>query len=419
MVISQGKPGDGIRVSRVAFTVHAMSIHGIFNRNAIFVTILLSACCILLLMPSLYDSPYARDEQRYIGRVLEADNARVRQFGLVKSGVQSLSVVLLDGPYAGRHIRADNILLGKMESDKVFRASDKVFVVVSTDGDKITAATAYDHYRFGTELLLLAAFALFICAMAGWSGAKALISFCFAILMMWKILLPGVMRGMDPIGIALLVTSSIAGAALFGAAGVSRTALTAWLGSLVGTALTAVLAFVLFPPFQLHGAIQPFSETLLYSGFEGLNLERLFIAAVFLGASGAVMDLSIDVSAAMGEIARKRPDLSIKELMRSGLVVGRPMAATMVTTLLMAYMSEYMALFMVLFSKGIPAVQMVNVNYVAAEVLKTVVGSFGLLAVAPLTAVAGGFIFVNWRKKECVVQVSPASDTIRDDPGYR
>ena len=78
--------------------------------------------------------------------------------------------------------------------------------------------------------------------------------------------------------------------------------------------------------------------------------------------------------------------------------VGRPMATTMVTTLLMAYMSEYMALLMVLLSKGIPPVQVANLNYISAEVLKTVVGSFGLITVAPFTALVGGYIYVRGEK---------------------
>ena len=217
-------------------------------------------------------------------------------------------------------------------------------------------------------------------------------------------MLPGILRGIDPIWIALLVVTMIAGVTLFSVAGVSRTALVAWIGSVMGTVLTAALASFLFPSFRLHGAIQPYSETLLYSGFENLNLERLFIAAVFLGASGAVIDLSIDVSASMGEVSRKRPDLSVKELTKSGLIVGRPMATTMVTTLLMAYMSEYMALLMILFSKGIPPIQIANINYISAEVLKTIVGSFGLLTVAPFTAVVGGFIFVRWKRPACGLQ---------------
>jgi uncharacterized membrane protein len=379
----------------------------ILNKDTAFVLLIFLATCALLRMPDLYSSPYARDEERYAGRVLTVDDSLVKQFGIVKAGSQKLQVRILDGPYKGREVAASNILVGKMENDKMFRSGDKIFLVVTTIGGRITAAIAYDHYRLHIETALIVLFAAALIGFTGWSGAKALLALFFSVVTLWKVLLPGILAGYDPIWTALLVVTVIAGITLFSIAGVSRTALVAWLGALLGVFLTAALASFLFPPFRLHGAIQPYAETLLYSGFENLNLERLFIAAVFLGASGAVIDLSIDVSAAMGEVSRKRPDLSVKELMKSGLYVGRPMATTMVTTLLMAYMSEYMALLMVLLSKGIPPVQVLNLNYISAEVLKTVVGSFGLITVAPFTALVGGYFYgrrrtASEKSPECV-----------------
>ena len=371
----------------------------IWNRNTVFVLVVFLASCALLGLPHLYQSPYGRDQERYLGRVMEVDDSLVRQYGIVRAGIQRLEVMVLDGPHAGQEVSANNILIGKMESDKIFRAGDRVFLVMTTTGDEVRTATAYDHYRLPVELFLLLLFSVFLVGITGWSGAKALLSFFFAVLTMWKLMLPAILMGKDPIWIALLTVTTIAGVTLFSVAGLTRTALVAWVGSLLGILLTAMLAMLLFPSFRIHGAIQPYAETLLYSGFENLDLERLFIAAVFLGASGAVIDLSIDVSAAMNEVADKRPDLSTKELTKSGLLVGRPMAATMVTTLLMAYMSGFMALLMVLLSKGIPPIQIVNINYIAAEILKTVVGSFGLVAVAPFTALVGGIVYVKWRPR--------------------
>jgi uncharacterized membrane protein len=191
------------------------------------------------------------------------------------------------------------------------------------------------------------------------------------------------------LGVVVVIT----GATLTLVAGANRTALVALVGSILGLLLTSGLARILLPAFHLHGAIQPFSETLLYTGFDELNLTRVFIAAIFIGASGAVLDVAIDVATAMQEVLDKRPDLSIRDLIRSGLVVGRNMTSTMVTTLLMAYASGYMALLMVFMAQGIPPVNALNTNYVAAEVVRTVIGSFGLVTVAPLTALIGGFIF--------------------------
>ncbi len=90
--------------------------------------------------------------------VLETDNSLVKQFGIVKTGSQRLRVLLQDGPFTGQEVDADNLLIGKMESDKMFRPGDRVYVVLSTLGNKILAATAYDHYRLQIELILILVF---------------------------------------------------------------------------------------------------------------------------------------------------------------------------------------------------------------------------------------------------------------------
>jgi uncharacterized membrane protein len=347
------------------------------------------------LIPNLYNSPYSREEERYVGEVVEVDNSLMQQYGIVKSGSQKMKVRILEGPYKGQEVTAGNDLIGKMESDKMFRAGDRAFLVVTTAGNEIIGATAYDHYRLTIQGILVVLFAVLLIVFTGWGGARALLSFVFAILVMWKVLLPTILLGYDPIWMALGVITVIAGVTLFLVAGVTRTAMVAWLGAFLGILLTTSLALLLFPPFRLHGAVQPFSETLLYSGFENLDLGRLFVAAIFLGASGALIDVAIDVAAAMREVSHKRPDLSRKELTRSGFTVGRAMVSTMVTTLLMAYVSGYMALLMVLLAKGIPAVHILNLNFISAEIMKTVVGSFGLVTVAPFTAIVGGIFFVK------------------------
>jgi uncharacterized membrane protein len=347
-------------------------------------------------MPNFYNSPYSREEERYVGEVVEVDNSLMQQYGIVKSGTQKMKVRILEGPYKGQEVIAGNDLIGKMESDKMFRPGDRAFLVVTTAGNEIIGAAAYDHYRLNIQGILVVLFSVLLIGFAGWGGARALLSFVFAILVMWKVMLPAILQGYDPIWLALGVVTVIAGVTLFLVAGVTRTAVVAWSGAFLGILLTTSLALLLFPPFRLHGAIQPFSETLLYSGFANLDLGRLFVAAIFVGASGAVIDVSIDVAAAMREVAHKRPDLSRKELPRSGLTVGRAMVSTMVTTLLMAYVSGYMALLMVLLSKGIPTIHILNLNFISAEIMKTVVGSVGLVTVAPFTAIVGGILFVKW-----------------------
>ncbi|MGC9359403.1 MAG: YibE/F family protein [Anaerolineae bacterium] len=332
---------------------------------------------------------------RALARIRSVDNGNVQQFGIVRAGEQALEATILRGPYAGQTVSAHNMLIGKMETDKMFREGDRAYLVLNVRDGEIVSATAYDHYRLSIELVLVALFALVLVAFAGWDGIRAMLSFTFAVVVIWKLLLPGILAGWDPFVTSIAVVTLLTTVTLTLVGGLSVRAVVAILGAILGIALTAGLALLLLPPFNLHGAIQPFSETLLYSGFPDLNLTRMFLGAIFVGASGAVMDVAIDVSAAMYEVHLKRPDLSFGELVKSGFEVGRALTSTMVTTLLTAYAAGYMALLMVFLAKGTPPLQILNTNYVAAEVLKTVIGSFGLVTVAPFTAIVGGLLYTR------------------------
>jgi uncharacterized membrane protein len=364
-------------------------------RNAILVTAIAAATILLLVLPTGYESPYAQQVDRVRAKVLDVNDSDIQQFGIVKTGRQLLDVEILEGEHKGKVVEATNELLGKMETDKMFVEGDRAFVVVQENGGEVAWTTAYDHYRLDTELLLAVVFAILLVGFAGWAGARSLLSFVFAVVLVWRVLLPNVLMYRDPVLIAMIVVGLMAAATLYLVAGVNVIATVALLGSTLGIVLTYLLSELLYPLFNLHGAIQSFSETLLYTGYEDLRLDRLFLAAVFVGASGAVIDVAIDVSTSMSEVSGKRPDLSLLDLIRSGFAVGRNMTSTMVTTLLMAYISGYMALLLVFMAQGIPPANILNTNYVAAEILKTVVGSMGLVTTAPFTALIGGVIYTR------------------------
>lgn len=139
----------------------------------------------------------------------------------------------------------------------------------------------------------------------------------------------------------------------------------------------------------------PDAESLLYSGFQHLDLTAIFMSSIFIGASGAMMDLSVDITSAVQEVVEKKPEIGWREAARSGMNVGRAAMGTMTTTLLLAYSGGYITLLMVFMAQGTPADHILNYKYVAAEVLDTVVGSFGLVTVAPFTALVAGIMLTR------------------------
>ena len=119
------------------------------------------------------------------------------------------------------------------------------------------------------------------------------------------------------------------------------------------------------------------------------------MASIFMGSSGAVMDLSVDITSAVHEVVEKKPEIQPWDAVKSGMNVGRAAMGTMTTTLLLAYSGGYIALLMVFMAQGTPVEHIFNYKYVSAEIIHTIVGSFGLVSVAPFTALCAGFFLTK------------------------
>jgi len=373
--------------------MHHSREHG--RRDLILVLVFALATLILAISPTGYERPDQGRSVRCRARVLDVDNANLQKLGVVKKGEQSVVLKILDGPYEGRIVEGLNQLLGQMDRDKIFSPNNVALVVLSLDEKgEIVFVNPQAHYRLGLELALLALFAVLLVAYGGWTGAKALLSFLFTAMVVWKGLVPLLLKGVDPILAGLGITAILCASIIFLVAGPTRKGATACLGALLGVATSGALAVFFTHRFHIQGAVMPFSETLLYSGYQHLDLARILSAAICLSASGAVMDLGMDVAASMDEVVRKKPGITRFEALTSGLTVGRSVVGTMTTTLLLAYSGSSITLLMAFMAQGIPLANMFNLVYVAAEVLRTLVGSFGLVAVAPFTALCGALLLV-------------------------
>ena len=360
------------------------------------VAVCLIAIVVLLLLPTGFEGALLYQEaERSTALVLETDDSAIIDTGLVRSGEQRCTLELLDGAFAGETVTGINMLNGSLEQDKLFAPGDKAQVVVSHAGETITNVTMTDHYRLGWEAVMAGAFAVLLILFAGRTGLRAIVSFALTVLCLWKLLVPLYLRGWSPVwtglGITLLLTILILALVY----GFDRRCAAAVSGAFLGILVTCILGVVFTDLFKIHGAVMAYSESLLYAGYSHLDLTQIFMAAVFLGSAGAVMDLSVDITSAVHEVVEKRPDLTWREAMGSGLNVGRAAMGTMTTTLLFAYSGGYVALLMVFMAQGTPVSHILNYKYVAAELIHTVIGSFGLVTVAPFTAMCAGFFLTR------------------------
>jgi uncharacterized membrane protein len=302
-------------------------------------------------------------------------------------------VEILDGANAGRRFRAENELRAQLDFDKKFRPGDIAAVVWPKGGVKEgESLIARDYWRLGWGGVLFGSFCVLIILFGGWTGAKALFSFVFSCFTVWKLVIPLCLEGWNATAVSFVAVSALTAVIMYLVAGCTRKGVAAFLGSMLGVGSSLLLAWFFTKMMHVNGATMPFVQALLYSGYSSLDFADVFNGAVILASSGALMDLAMDIAAGVDEVTLHSPTLPRRELFLSGLRIGRSVVGTMTTTLLLAYSGGYITLLMMFAAQGTPPLVFLNSTVVSAEIVKTLVGSFGLVLVAPFTAFVAAYL---------------------------
>lgn len=368
----------------------------ISKKNVVFILIFFAIIAALLALPTGFeDARQFKDAEKCKVLVEAVDNSSLINTGLIRTGQQVCTVRFLSGKFKMQTAEGWNMLGGSLSQDKLFRPGDKAQAVVHHYDGEIISVNLIDYYRLDGELLLALAFAVFLVVFARGVGLRSVFSFAITILVLWKILVPLFLKGHNPIFVGLAAVAIMTFVILALVYGFDKKLLSSFCGAMSGIVFAMVLSIICTSSFHIHGAVMANSEALLYSGFQDLNLTQIFMASICVGASGSVMDLSVDITSAVSEVVRNCPGISRKEAIKSGLTVARAAMGTMTTTLLLAYSGTCIATLMTFMAQGTPVYNILNNNIVAAEIINTIAGSFGLAMTAPLTAVIAGTVLAK------------------------
>ena len=150
-----------------------------------------------------------KDAEKCRVLVEEADNSRLIDTGLIRSGQQICRVKILSGKFKGLQAEGWNMLGGSLSQDKLFRSGDKVQAIIhygeGENGTGFYSVNLIDYYRLNWELILAVAFGIFLIAFAGTTGIRSVFSFAITILVLRKVLVPLYLNGVIPILTGILV----------------------------------------------------------------------------------------------------------------------------------------------------------------------------------------------------------------------
>ena len=362
------------------------------TKDAIIICVFVFLCAGIFSLDIFHVSP-AQKGEKVKSEVVEVDNSTITNVGLVSQGEQRLKLKILQGRFEGKIFDAVNLQRSQMELDKIFEVGDIAIASIPDNADENTTINAQDHYRIDWTIALFVLFSILLVAFGGMVGAKSLISFVFSCALIWKLVVPLCLHGYNAVLICFIAVMLLSAVIIFLVAGFTQKGFSAFCGTLLGVGASCAMGWFFTYIFKINGAVMPYSQALLYSGFPDLSISDLYIGAIFLSSSGAVMDLSMDVAAGMEELKLRNPKISSKHLLESGWRIGRSVVGTMSTTLLLAYTGGYLTLMMTFVANGVEPMDFINNPHVASELVKTLVGSFGLVLVAPFTAIVGSVIF--------------------------
>ncbi len=292
----------------------------------------------------------------------------------------SATVLLTSGPDAGNRFVLDTL------STPVTPFPDDGEIVLSFDplaepGQQYAFA---DVERSSPLLLLGLLFAVAVVVLGRWTGLRALFGLGLSLLLVVGFVLPALLAGRDALLVALVGSAAVMFAVLYLAHGVKVQTSIAVLGTLGSLLLTVLLAELFVGVTALTGLGS--DETSLISATVGtIDLRGLLLAGIVIGSLGVLDDVTVTQASAVWELHLAKPSASARELYRSGIRIGRDHIASTVNTLVLAYVGASLPLLVIYSLADSTLSDVLTSEVVAQEVVRTLVGSIGLVAAVPLT----------------------------------
>jgi uncharacterized membrane protein len=292
------------------------------------------------------------------------------------------TVKLANGPDQGKAVPVQVPSAG--ETSIPVKVGQSVMLGIQ-DGAPLDQKYQYvDHDRTKSLLILAVIFAIAVVALSRWRGFAALIALAVTAVMLTQFILPAILKGSNPLVVAVVGGAVIMTIAVFLTHGVNAESSIALAGTIAALGLTVVLGWFFTKFCQLSGlAAEGASGAKAFAPH--LDLTGLLVAGMVIGALGVLDDVTVTQAAAVWELSAANPGASRAELMSAGLRIGRTHVASVVNTLVLAYAGAAMPLLLVFAIQDLPVLSVISTEPVAMEVVRGLVGSLGIIAAVPLT----------------------------------
>lgn len=314
----------------------------------------------------------------------------------LKVAKQEFIVTVTDGSHKGERYKIRNTVEAVDVHKMLVSGGDNILVNYTVDNNgKVNTMHLYEIVREQYIYGMVAFFALSLIVICGKKGLKAIITLVFTGFMIIKVLMPIIMVGYNPLAATVIISIATVITCMYFINGSDIKTIVAAAGTLGGLLVAAIAAVITGNLCKVTGLTGNDAQMLAYTGKSiTLDFKYILFSAILIGALGAVMDVGISIASAMKELMDIKPDIDKKELIKSGMNIGKDVMATMANTLILAYMGSAFSMFLLLIAERVSYTEIINLEIVTTDIITAIAGSIGIVWTVPMTV----FAMVGLRK---------------------
>lgn len=303
---------------------------------------------------------------------------------------QKLKILIIKGALKDKEIIMENGTM-PMSNLQKYSVGDELVITNSKDPEGNDNFYITDYVRRSALFWLFFIFVILAVIIGRWQGATSVVGMAISFAVIFVFILPKISAGSDPVWISILGSLMIIPATFLLSHGVNKKTVIAIIGTLIALVITGVLANIFVEAAKLTGFSSEEAGFLQAYKPGLINMKGLLLAGIIIGVLGVLDDITISQSAIVQQLKEANPGLSADDLYKKAMAVGRDHIASMVNTLILVYTGAALPLLLIFINNPHPFSEIINYEIIADEIIRTLVGSIGLIVAVPITTLIAAF----------------------------
>lgn len=305
-------------------------------------------------------------------------------------GYQKLEVEAISGQFDGQKMIVENGMYVTASNLK-YKLGDGVVVTANELEDGSTLFVIADHIRRPVLFYLFAIFLVLTIAIAGRWGLASIGGMLYSFYVIFVFILPMIIKGYNPVLVTIVGSMFIVPVTFGLSHGINKKTINAMIGTIISMIFVGILSAIFVNLTKLTGFAAEEASFLQYQLGDLIDLRGILLAGIIIASLGVMDDITVSQASVVAELRSANPRLSKRELFTRSMRVGKDHIASLVNTLILVYTGASLPLLLLFVNNPHPFTEIINYEIIAEEVVRTLVGSIGLIVAVPITT----YIAVN------------------------